>query len=460
MMVAIQSNDIRRTRSRPGVTARRPWLALPVVLYLITILLPFSFWVGPLNITGVRAILIVLFIPMMVKLLAGKYGPVLVTDILFLLHMIWATMALLANNPDQAVQNAGATGIEFIGGYLLGRAYIRTAEDFTALLRALVVASLLLLPVALFEVPTGRAVVLDMIGKIPFLGGVADVETSPRLGMHRVQAVFAHPIHFGLFCTIAFSLCFVGLKNVYSTPVRWIASLVIGFCALLSLSSGALLAVAMQMFLIAWAWAFRGTDRRWLILLSLMIMVYVVIDLLSNRTPFQVFLSYATFSPETAFFRAAIFEWGMFNVWANPVFGIGLNDWIRLPWMYTPSIDNFWLLIAMRYGIPAFILLLVGYVIGLWKVGRLPLPTDTAIWRLRRAWVLCFCGLTFTLCTVHIWHNIYSFVFFMFGAGMWLRDAAQIAPQEDDETSDQTPGPEREAARYTRFPNGVQQKQN
>jgi hypothetical protein len=93
--------------------------------------------------------------------------------------------------------------------------------------------------------------------------------------------------------------------------------------------------------------------------------------------------------------------------------------------MRSGSIDNYWLVVAMRNGLPAFALLVSGYLWGLWKVCRKPLGDDVALLALRQGWAICFVGLTFTLCTVHIWTAIYSYVFFLFGAGMWI-----LAPQE------------------------------
>lgn len=134
-------------------------------------------------------------------------------------------------------------------------------------------------------------------------------------------------------------------------------------------------------------------------------------------------MTYATFSPGTAYWRAAINEFGMNNVWANPFFGLGLNDWVRPEWMHTSSVDNFWLLMAMRYGIPGFVLVLTGYAIALWQVGRWSLGEDQVLLNLRRAWVFTFACLAFTLFTVHVWAEIYALVFFLLGAGIWLLDA-------------------------------------
>ena len=88
--------------------------------------------------------------------------------------------------------------------------------------------------------------------------------------------------------------------------------------------------------------------------------------------------------------------------------------------MYSGSMDNFWLVMAIRYGVPGFCFLAVGYIVVIARVMRRKFQGDTVLQNLRMAWVFTFLGLTFTLCTVHVWTNIYSFVFFMFGAGVWF----------------------------------------
>jgi hypothetical protein len=161
---------------------------------------------------------------------------------------------------------------------------------------------------------------------------------------------------------------------------------------------------------------------RWLFLAALCVAAYISVDLISNRTPMHVFFSYATFSAHNAYWRGIIFEWGMVNIWLHPVFGIGFNDWLRPDFMRSGSMDNFWLVIAVRYGLTGFSLFACAYVSGFIRVLIVPLPLE--LHSLRRAWVICFTGLTFTLCTVHIWTSIFSFVFFLFGAGLWMLNPA------------------------------------
>lgn len=402
------------------MTSRLPF---PVRLFLVMTVLPILFNAGSLAMSGQRVLLLLLVVPLVFKLLRGAYGRLIWTDYFFFLHMVWATVAIAVNNPDRVLQNAGSTGIEFLGGYLVGRAYIRSVDDFLALVRFLAILVCSTFPFAVFETLTGRPILIELLQKIPGFTSVAIVNIEARMGLERSQVVFAHPIHYGLFCSAAFSLVFVGLKGLISTTRRYLTASVIGFCVFLSLSSGALLPIMLQIFLILWAHSLGNVRQRWLILLGIFAVAYLVVDLLSNRAPIGVFMSYATFSAHNAYWRGIIFEWGMMNVWANPIFGLGLNEWVRPFFMRKGSIDNFWLVNAIRYGIPGLLLLAIGYLPAMWWIGRRNFDADQRLWLLRRAWMFTFAGLTLTLCTVHVWTSIFSFVFFLFGAGMWFLTA-------------------------------------
>ena len=405
-----------------------PW---PATLYLLCVITPLWFNLGPLYLSLLRLFLVIMFIPMLVRLVMGRYGRLIATDILFLLHFLWIGVSLAVNTPSQAITQLGSSGVEFLGGYLVGRAYIRSAESFLALCRVLMVIGLCLLPLAAIEALTARAPIIEAISALPYFTSVGTGIPETRMGLFRAKVVFVHPIHFGLFCSVIFSLTFVALRDVMPTGRRWICSGLIALTCFLSLSSGAILALALQLGLIIWAAAFDRIRFRWWLLVGLFMLAYVVVDLGSNRTPIQVFMSRATFSAHNAYIRAAIYDSGIQNVWANPIFGIGLNDWVRPSWLPT-SVDNFWLVIAMRHGLPGFLFLALGYGAVIFGVMRRDFATDPVLAHIRRAWVFTFLGLSFTLSTVHVWTSVYSFTFFMFGAGVWLMATKSDAPTMSD----------------------------
>ncbi len=429
----------------------RTHLPIPVLLYLIAVAVPVHFYLGSLRLTGVRVLLLLLIIPMVINLLKGKYGRILWVDYLFFLHFFWICVALAINNPAEFTQQVGSIGIEFIGGYMLGRAYIRDIKSFGGLCRLLVLIACCTLPFAIHEALTGKTVILDAIRGLPGLTSVDpmtdDWYNRKRFGLYRTQVFAAHPILYGFFCASAFPLAWIAFKNLYGNTVRYISIGLVGACVFFSLSSGALVAVVLQLGLVFWAWVFDRVAKRWVILAGLFLAGYVTVDILSNRPPLIVLVSYLAFNPATAYGRAIIFEQGMMNVWANPIFGLGLNDWTRIWWM-SATVDNFWLVIAMRYGIPGFALLALGYVITLVQVGRRRFDNDRRLWLYRRAWMISFVGLSVTLATVHVWGTMYSFTFFLFGAGAWFITAV---PQAENDTGDQTEQKAVRSVPYTRF---------
>ncbi len=432
-------------------------LSFPVTLYLIAALLPMGFTVGTLYLTAARVVLVGVIGAFLFRLIRGQFGRPLATDIFFGLHLCWVLVSLAVNNPGQMIQNGGAVGVDFLGGYILGRMYIRDRHSFVALVQVLVLAVVLCFPLAVAEALTGKSLLIDLFKALPGMSPPTDLAIEQRWGLDRVQLSFEHPIHWGLFCSLATALCFVGLKGFVDLRHRVLLTATIALCGLSALSSGAILGIALQIGLIVWAAVFRNTAKRWGILLGLFAVCYVGVDLLSNRTPVQVFMSYATFSAHSAYWRSTIFEWGMVNVWSHPLLGLGLNDWVRPVWMHTPSIDNFWLLIAMRFGLPAFASLFTGFTLALWQIGRRKIDSDDPDWTLRRAWMFCMVGVSFTLATVHIWGTIHGLVFFIFGAGMWLikgdADGGQAPARSPVQTARTL-----SASRFSRFDQILRQK--
>lgn len=397
---------------------KKPTLPWPVILYLACVVTPVRFMAGPLQMTGLRVFLLAMLPFVLIRMFRVKW---IAPDILLLLFVAWVFVAMQVNTPGQALEHAGITLLEMFGGYALARVYVQTHDQFKSLIKAVLLLVLLCMPLAISETLTGDPLVVQLIRAIPGITSVDVVTIAPRLGLERVQAIFAHPIHFGLFCSSAISLVYIGLLQNMPHPTRMVASVLIVGTTFLALSSGAFISVLIQLFLIGWALVFAQVRHKWVWLLVACVVSYIFVDLVSNRTPLRVFFSYATFSAHNAYWRGLIFEWGMHNVWANPVFGLGFNDWVRPHFMNSGSMDNFWLVAAVRYGLPGFVLLTCAWVTGLIRVAKAPQSS------LKTAWMFCMVGLTFTLCTVHVWTAVYSYVFFLFGAGQSLAVAAPAA---------------------------------
>ena len=117
--------------------------------------------------------------------------------------------------------------------------------------------------------------------------------------------------------------------------------------AFLSLSAGPFVGLACQAVIIGWDRITKGINLRWTAIAAIFSLMWFAVSLASNRSPVKVFISYLTFSPQSAYNRILIWDYGTAEVGRHPLFGIGFGDWIRPVWM-SDSMDNFWLVTAVR----------------------------------------------------------------------------------------------------------------
>jgi len=408
---------------------------LPIALFLVAMMLPtaVSINLGGLRLSAYRMVLVVMFLPMVVQLVSGRRGRAHLFDLLVLAHCTWALLALIKwGGLAQGIESGGIYIVEFAGAYLLGRLYIRSCEDFTAVARAYVGLVLATLVFTVPEAATGVHILHDGISGA--LGGPMAPYIEPRMGLERTFGPFDHPILYGVFSASAFSLAYFVVAQRRLMNPRGMAKVAgVSLATFMSASGGPYVVLMMQGFVGAWERVLGKVQGRWAALFTLFALLYAAIDLFSAKTPFHVFVNHFTFSTQSAYNRILIFEFGTAEVARHPVFGIGLGDWERPAWM-SDSMDNFWLVTAVRYGLPAFALL-VGLLLGMvWAAAqRKGLPPE---WRrARHAWAFTLFGITVAAATVHLWNALFVLFLFLIGAGAWLLDAqpdpARKAPCPD-----------------------------
>ncbi|WP_146227511.1 O-antigen ligase family protein [Pseudoroseicyclus aestuarii] len=402
-----------------------------LLLFLLTIIMPISMELGGLRLSPTRLFLLVSIIPFAAQIVSGRVGRFTWTDKFFLLHGIWIFLALIMVHGTSRIPFAGITAVELVGGYFVGRVMIRNAQDYRYVLGFMLIAIICLLPVAIYENFTGTLVIPDLLRPIfdtPSRGDSA----YGRMGLERVYVVFDHPILWGLFCSLTLSNFVMAVRK---NPVLIVVA--IGFSlytTMLALSSAPLLACALQLGMLSWGWIMRG---RWRLLLILMVVGYVTVDLLSNRTPVTIIIESLTFNPMSGWVRIAIFDAGWAAVRGSPFFGIGFNDWPRPGWV-TSSVDNFWLLTSMRYGMVGVGFLIAAFVFHLWTLGQAKIA-DPEVQALRVGHAAALAGTAFTMVTVHIWGNVSIFVMFYLGAGSWMYAYDQSGPQQGPEPDGTAP---------------------
>ncbi len=432
-----------------GTQAKADKLPIVVILFVLALLTPIIFNLGPIRLSAYRVLLLIAFFPSIFVLFSKKVGKVRTPDICVMVICFWASLSLVYHNGlSEMVEPIGIFWIEMLGAYMIGRCFLRTPAAFEKTVRLLFWLCIITLPFAVFEAVTGNNVILkffDALGQ-----SYADVYKDRRLGLDRVQGMFAHPIHFGVFFGALVGVTYYVLGYGKPWIVRVFMTLLVAGCGALALSSGPLAALVAQVYFILWDGVFRAIKSRWYILIALSLLAYVLIDFLSNRTPFVVLIHYLAFNAHTAYNRLLIWEWGTKNIFDNPIFGIGYNDWERLSWM-TGSFDMFWLLHPMQHGIPVWIAYNVMFFWLFIKIAFVKIP-DPRISAYRVGYLATMFGLFMSGWTVHYWDATFVFFMFLMSSGFWFLD---MDYSDNPDAKDQQAINQRKV-RYSRFQHEVE----
>lgn len=403
--------------SAPPLSSRTK---VAILLFVATLFLPSIFFLGSVVLTPTLLYLALGFIPFIALWITGRAGVRMATDTLVLAFVGWSFFTrLILLDVGEALEPAGVVLLQTGGAYFAGRVLVQNAAATRLVFGTAIAGIALLLPFLLWESLTGTKLLLDAAA----LFGKTLVPTymDPRWGFQRSQGVFEHPILLGMFVATLLSPAIFMFGSTQGKWKPWLAAPLMVLSAMTSLSTGALLSMNIQLGLTLWNAVLRSVKKRWAILIWLVITLYVTADLLSNRTPFHLFVDYATFSAQSSYNRILIWQFGSAAVMGAPLFGHGTDDWERPAFMHA-SMDNFWLVIAYRYGIPAFLFLAAAFFLTIWRIAR-HTDDDQQGRDMRLAIIFSLVATMIAAVSVHLWNNSYIWLMFMLGSVAWMARA-------------------------------------
>ena len=149
--------------------------------------------------------------------------------------------------------------------------------------------------------------------------------------------------------------------------------------------------------------------------------MYAVVALGSNQSVPEFYISHFAFDQLSAYYRVLIWRFGSASALAHPLFGVGMNEWERPTWM-PPSIDMFWLIHAVRYGLVASALMLLAFLSVFVSLARRKGLSDQ-VSSYRMAFLISLTSIFIVGWTVHFWNATYTLVLFILGSGVWMLDA-------------------------------------
>lgn len=404
------NREVTLTTFDPSTSSHRSTHAIWLILFLLALLLPINFSLGGIRLNPSRLFLILTAIPFGLQLFTGKAGRFTLVDGCMLGFVILIPVSLIIHHGTTIAPYALSQMVEMFGGYMAGRILIRSAHDYHKFIKLFLLSLLIMLPFGVDELFHYRMLIADAFRKI---FEVVPKNDQSRFGLSRVQVVFPHAILYGLFCSLAFGSVFFLYRKMKLRRIFYLG--LVGFMTMLSLSSAPLLSLLLQTALITWEKLTRGA---WGALVTLFVSLFAFLQIFSNRGAFVIFIETMTLDPSTGWTRIYIWKYGIQAVISHPWFGIGLNDWDRPFWL-TYSVDNFWLLMAMRYGLLCQFFLLSSFILHIAYIVRQRIVVDFDA-SVRLGYMITLTGLIFLLATVDVWDSLSIFVFFFLGAGAFL----------------------------------------
>lgn len=349
------------------------------------------------------------------------------SDILIFLASIWIAAAIIITmGAERAISSGGAQFIDIALSYFFARCAIRSPQDLRHFLILIAPGLLFVGLVLAAEALLGQYFVQQfasgITGRAQTLFATPDVF---RLGMLRGAGPFPHPILAGLFLSSFLALYLT--SGLRSWPiVAGASAALLGF---FSVSSAALLSLNVTIALLVVDWfVARFVNFSWKLFLAIVALGIFVAQFATGSGAIGLIMRFAALNQGSAFYRRLIWQYGTESISKHPWFGIGYNEWDRLHWMNS-SIDNYWLQLAMQFGLvpPTLLLLAVmTSIIGLAKIQVTHAPVDA---KLLRGVAIGLTVVTIAAFTVSIWLSMQVWFFMLLGITVSIRASTSRRPE-------------------------------
>lgn len=341
-----QLNNVKVMKNAPFI----------VKLLILSLFIPteLSFDLAGLRLSAYRVVLLFLVLPVAVRYISLKYKHR--ADIFVFLFSSWVIFSMILNHGfESGLKSGGIIALESLLPYFIARSYITKVETLLPTLKFYISCICAVAIFAVYESYTGSNIYKQLFGIYSDVG-------EQRLGFFRATVAFDHPILLAVMAAVSLPMwmAIYGGKKSYVRLGALIST------ALSSLSSIAFLMLAMQFVVYFYQKLLEISYKKYL---TIFIVVYAAVDIVANRKPIEILLSYLTLDPQTGYFRILIWEYGLESVYNNFLFGIGYHEWERLDDM-PMSVDSIWLLLAMRHGVPAICLISVVMYWALKSINR------------------------------------------------------------------------------------------
>lgn len=379
--------------------------ALPAWLTLVGATIPAAqvqLYVAGAKFTVGRIGILLLLVPALIRLFQrNRHG--LASDFFICAVAAWMFAAACYTSGMDAISSTAAETLEFLGGYVVARAFFYGPEaiyTFTRVLKSVIACIVLL---ALADNLSGHLIVQENFAAA--FGGFAPLAPDNRWYWVRAAATFDHPILLGAFCATVCCI-FLFSERRKSSKLFWAGLSLFG--CLLALSSAPLLSCSITLGLYVYHTLLARYRWRWHALQFLLGTVVAVVLSVANH-PLGWIISHLTFDPVSGYFRMLIWDAAIPRILDAPLAGhafSSLQDDIL-----DTTVDAAWLVFALRFGLPMIFFLALSNIASFLPVRSNFRGTieDTRLSDLRTGFTIAVAMLMFTGLTVHYWNYMWIF---------------------------------------------------
>lgn len=406
-----------------GAQSKRPSSFVAWFLLSGVLLIPSSVAVRPLGegfkFTPGRLAITLLLVPALLKLLRERRHFVS-SDFFVFLAAAWMIGAGFQND---GIASATAEVIELLGGYIVSRAYFFGRLELQNFMRVFKIIMVIVIFLASLEPIAGTNVITSITSAI-FHTPVNS--TQFRLGIARAQSTIEDSELFGTLC------CVAGCFSVYLEPNRLRRFLWVGFCffgCLLSISAGPLLTFAIMLASYGYDCMAFQFPWRWRAYVATVAGLIAAVFVASNN-PVGWLIEHLLFDPASSYFRVYVFDYYFAQIAVHPFTGWGFGPVGSDDFLSVTTVDNVWIVCAVRFGLPMiFFLLLTNigtfFFVSLRHEGK---QVDTYIRDAGTAFtfgLVCLMGIGLT---VHYWNAIWMLWAICLGTRASIKEFAASAP--------------------------------
>jgi hypothetical protein len=416
--IASRQHAISLARAPIGVRSNPAGPAYPLVAWLALIGLilppPELHIIAGANFTGGRLCVILLFFPALYMFLQ-KGRKVLLSDLFALATAAWIiATSIYVSGLASLGSAAAAEALEFIGAYLIARAFFWEPAAQSTFIRVLGVLTITVVVLAIADSISGRWIVHNALAAL--------VQVTPpgalyRENMIRATSTFDHPILLGAFCSIVIPIF------LYSEQKALRRMIYVSFClvgSILTLSSAALISSAIAIGAYIYDGMMKKLPWRWAAFWGVILAFFVALFLMSNR-PFGWLISHLTLDPHTGYYRILIWDLALAQIEQAPWAGAAFNAFKSE--ILNTTVDSVWLVLALRFGVPAVIFLILTNVAAVWPTKKPKNNSeDLHLIRMCRAFTMVLVLFLFIGLTVHFWNYMWIFWGLCIGIRASLRE--------------------------------------